>query len=272
MDLTVVGAAMPSIHLEQHIDWLRADQRDLEIQDFALPSLLDDGGWKDSVARIKQNLEGYTGRMGIHAPFWNLPLAAYDSKIRVVVQDRFKQSLDIAAEINATHMVIHSPLEFLGQPGSLSRPRIGFEDLFDIIHVTLNPAVEQAEAIGCTLVIENIYDQYPLMLTDLVKSFESEFVRQSLDVGHAFINYKLGAPPPDYYIREAGDMMGHIHLQDTDGFSDRHWSVGEGQVDWPPLFDEINALENKPRLILELRDHSKIQEAAKWFEARGIAR
>lgn len=270
--LPVIGAAMPSVYLDQYRDWLLESQRDLEIQDFAMPQTLDSDNLAAHLETIKAQLDGYEGRMGIHAPFWNLTLSAFDPKIRAVVQDRFKQSLDIAATIGATHMVIHSPLQFLGAPGNLVNPMIGNASLFDTIHHTLDPIVAQAESIGCTLVIENIFDQHPLMLTELVKSFDSDHVRQSLDVGHAYINYCEGAPPPDTYIRVAGDLLGHVHLQDTDGYSDRHWTIGEGKVDWEELFRALAEINSAPRLILELRDVTAIPQAMAWLTAHHLGR
>lgn len=270
--LPLVGAAVPSIWLETHRDWFFSEQRDLEIQDFAMPFVLDDANVNNHVATLKTMLDGYTGRLGIHAPFWNLSLAAFDPKIRAVVVDRLKQSLDIAAELGATHMVIHSPLEFLGMPESLTNPRIGNETVFNVTHKTLAEIVKRAEEMQCTLVIENIFDQRPLMLTELVKSFASESVRQSLDVGHAYIMHKRGAPPPDYFAREAGELLAHVHLQDTDGYTDRHWTVGEGQIDWHGLFEVLHTMEHKPRLILELRDYAAIPQAAQWLADHGLVR
>jgi sugar phosphate isomerase/epimerase len=110
------------------------------------------------------------------------------------------------------------------------------------------------------------------MLTALVKSFESPCVRQSLDTGHAYINFVQGAPPPDYYIKTAGDLLGHIHLQDTDGYSDRHWTIGEGKIDWAEIFASVRALSHTPRLILELRDYDDIPRAMAWFAERGLGR
>ncbi len=270
--LPYVGAAMPTDKLESYRDWLIENQRDLEIQDFISPFVLDNSTERDGkIQLIKSMLDGYSGRLGIHAPFWNVPMAAMDPKIRAVVQERFTQALDVCAEIGATHMVVHSPLMFLGAPDSISKPMMGRITLFELIHDTMEDMVKQAESIQCTLVIENIFDKYPLLLTDLVKSFDSQFVRQSLDTGHAYINYVEGAPPPDYYVREAGSLLAHLHLQDTDGYSDRHWSIGDGKIDWKSLFDEIAIQGANPRLILELKNNDDILDATQWLNDRGLA-
>lgn len=269
--LPVVGAAMTVEWLDTYRDWLIADQRDLEIQDFINPYILD-GDWQSVVADAKAKLNGYEGRMGLHAPFINLPLDALDAKIRTVVIERHLQTLDIAAELGATHLVVHSPLAFLGMPTSLTKPMVGPVSLFEVVHQTMEPIVKRAAEVGCTLVIETIFDKLPLLWVELARSFGSEFVRLSVDVGHAYINHFEGAPPPDYWVREAGALLGHLHLQDTDGYSDRHWSIGRGKVDWHSLFAEIAALEQKPRLILELNDAGDIPASVEWLTQNGLAR
>ncbi len=269
--LPIVGAAMTVEWLDTYREWLIADQRDLELQDFANPYTLD-GDWQRVVSEAKTRLDGYQGRLGLHAPFFNLPLAALDAKIRAVVVERHLQTLDIAGELGATHLVVHSPLAFLGMPGSLSQPMMGPVSLYQVIQETMAPIVQRAAEVNCTLVIENIYDQLPLLWVEMAKYFESEFVRLSVDVGHAYINHFRGAPPPDYWVREAGALLGHLHLQDTDGYTDRHWSLGRGKVDWHGVFAEIAKLEQQPRLILELRDFAEIPASAAWLREHGLAR
>ena len=271
-ELPVVGAAMFGVHLDAHLDWLAADARDLEIQDAYLPMFLDADDVQAQTNEIKAKLAGYPGRVGVHGPFIDIPLATYDPRIREVVGLRFRQALDFCAEIGATHMVLHSPFRFLGEPNHLSDPTVGPFSFFDAAHQTLQSTLAYAESIGCTLVIENILDKHPAILTALVQSFESPVVRQSLDTGHAYIKYGEGAPPPDYWVRTAGSMLMHVHLQDTDGYSDRHWAVGRGKIDWHELFTALGELDTMPRLILELMEYDEIPLAAAWLADHGLAR
>ena len=39
---------------------------------------------------------------------------------------------------------------------------------------------------------------------------------------------------------------------DTDGYADRHWIPGAGNVNWNELFAAIGELSQQPRLLLEL--------------------
>ena len=262
----VVGAALTSDRLDEYMEWLTEHNRDLEISDFTRPGALDSENLSDLVQFLKSRLQGYPGRLGIHAPY-NMPEATSDLRIREVVVDRFKQSLDICAEIGATHMVLHSLRPFWDR---LTRDQMRKE--FDLFHASIDSVVNAAKDADCILVIENTRDKHPELLTELVKSFDSPYVRQSLDVGHAFVNHHYeGGPPPDYWVLEAADVLEHVHLHDTDGYADRHWKIGQGRVDWYTLFEAIKSLAQRPRLIMELASYDEIRQSAAWLSERDIA-
>jgi sugar phosphate isomerase/epimerase len=267
----MVGAALPSSLLAQHRDWLLEEQRDLEIQDPYDPTLLD-GDWADRVEAIRTQLAGYTGRLGVHGPFLSLTLLAYDPKVRTVVTERLIQGLAFAEAIAASHMVIHSPFPYFGSPFLAHAPSSGLSEQVALVHTTLEPVVVAAERARLTLVIENIQDTNPRALLDLVRSFDTPAVRMSLDTGHALISHRIGGPTPDQWVREAGPLLGHLHLQDTDGQLDRHWAPGDGSLNWFALFEALGELAHQPRLLLELRDPQAIRRGAAYLVERGLAR
>ena len=267
-----VGAAMPSELLPHYRPWLIDGQRDLELQDAIAPEVLD-GGWRPLARQIRDLLDGYTGRLGLHGPFIDLSIMTRDLKIRAVVGERLRQALAFAAEVGATHMVVHSPFKFFGGPFLPHSPGHGRADQIAQVHDTIGPILPLAEQINCTLVIETIFDLNPAPLLALVQSFESDHVRLSLDTGHAFITHtQRGGPPPDLWVREAGPLLEHLHLQDTDGQLDRHWPPGRGNINWPALFDALAELSHRPRLILELADRDQIKPGVDWLAARGFTK
>jgi len=267
-----LGAALFIKNIAAHKEWLFEGPHDLEIQDPVMPAVLD-GDWKALVRQARADLSGFEGRIGIHGPFLGFSLVAgFDPKIAAAVIDRLRMALDFAAELGANYMVIHSPfIGFGASPFSISAlPR----DLFNervFIHAIIHGVLEQAKAANCMLVIENVQDNNTAPLCDLVRSFDSEYVRLSLDVGHAFITHQLGGPTPDQWVRDAGPLLAHMHLQDTDGQTDRHWTPGDGEVNWFALFQELAVLEKKPRMILELRDHMNIERGARYLADRGFS-
>jgi len=120
-------------------------------------------------------------------------------------------------------------------------------------------------------VVENIRDLNPAPLMALVRSFDSEFMRVSIDVGHAHLMQQKGGPSPEQWIMEAGTLLGHVHLQDNDGLLDRHWTSGDGNINWHSVFRALGHVGGTPRLILEIKP-DEIEVGANWLSGRGLAR
>ncbi|ORE92528.1 xylose isomerase [Stappia sp. 22II-S9-Z10] len=270
-DLPLLGAAMPLDVLETLRDFIVDEGRDLELQDFIFADVLD-GDWQPKVDRARKLLDGYAGRLGIHGPFWGLTIASHDPEIRAVVTKRMRQGLAVCEALGATQMVIHSPVT-TWDANNLDNLPGQREALAERVHLTLDPVIAQAEAAGVTMVLENIEDKDPAARCVLADSFASPAVAVSIDTGHAhYAHGSTGAPPVDYYVRAAGDRLQHIHLQDADGYADRHWRIGNGTVNWPAVFAALGTLSSRPRLIMELRDKSGIVPSAAWLNAAGLAR
>jgi len=265
-----IGAALMVADLEVHRDWLIEGQRDLELQDFFNWANLGDAA-QDLVAKAKPVLRGYTGRLGIHGPFYDLPLDCHDPEIREVVQKRLSQAMDVAAALGATQMVLHSPYTTWDH-NNQNMDQSARRDRIDRVHQTLHPIVERAKAHGVELVIENIEDKDPMDRVKLAESFASEYVRVSVDTGHAhYAHGSTGAPPVDYFIRAAGDLLGHVHLQDADGYADRHWRPGKGTVNWHAVFDALVDSAPQARLLLEVHNSRDVLPGFEYLCALGLA-
>lgn len=269
-ELPVIGAAMMIADIENHLPFLKDKDRDIEIQDFTKVAVLN-GDWKAACSEALDTLGDFSGRIGIHGPFWGLSIASLDPDVRAVVAHRMDQGLSACAELGARYMVIHSPFTTWDYNNLPNYPN-GFENVVGLVHETLTPAVKRAEELGVTLVIENIEDKDPFARVRLAESFSSPAVAVSIDTGHAhYAHGSTGAPPVDYYVHAAGERLRHVHLQDADGHADRHWEIGKGSIHWHAVFGAIASLSVKPHLMLELRDTSRIEASLQWLQSQGLA-
>lgn len=277
-NLPTLGVALTTSELEHYRSFVRDAGRDVELQDFIHASVLE-GDWAPLAEKAKRLLDGHTGRWGIHGPFWGLDLSTTDPAVSEVVQRRLDQGLAVCEAIGGTHMVIHSPVS-IWDYHNLDAWADARDRLTEAFHRNVAPAVKRAEAIGCTLMVENIEDCDPHLRVTMVKSFASPAIKVSIDTGHA--NYCHGqhsAPPVDYYVRAAGTELGHVHIQDTDGYADRHWVPGEGNIPWKTVFDVMHETtllngggEASPRLMVEIRDKAGIPAAVEHLSGLGLAR
>lgn len=265
----LIGAALGLKELPDYVDWLRDGQRDLELQSFHSAEVLG-GDWEPVAAEVTRLLDGYKGRLGIHGPFWGFGIASQDPDVRGIVARRMDQGLDVCARLKATQMVIHSPYTTWDY-NNLDQYETGRASVIERAHETMRAAVNRAEDQGVELVIENIEDIDPADRLHLARSFDSDAVKLSIDTGHAhYAHVTNGAPPVDYYVKSAGNMLHHIHLQDAEGYADRHWAIGEGTIRWNAVFRAVAALESAPRLILELRDKAGIPASMAFLDAAGL--
>jgi sugar phosphate isomerase/epimerase len=265
-----IGACLKVAEIARHRDWLFDDARDIEVQDFmtfaALTAELD-----DRVTKAKAELDGFTGRIGIHGPFEGLDIDNNDPELRPLIARRLIKALEAADRIGARQVVLHSPYTLWYQNNLLATPDYA-EHKLERIHQTLGPVVRAAEDKGITLVIENIHDVDPATRRMMVDSFGSGAIALSIDTGHAHLARRMsGAPPVDYFVRDAGDQLAHVHLQDLDGHADRHWAPGEGEVEWAALFHALADCRSAPHLVLELGDKAAIPRGFAHLEGLGLA-
>lgn len=94
----------------------------------------------------------------------------------------------------------------------------------------LQKRTDQGLDLGVQIVLENIRDTDPADRLAVVKAADTPALALSVDTGHAHWTHWVDrAPPLDRFISSAGTRLGHVHLQDTDGWADRHWSLGLAQ-------------------------------------------
>jgi sugar phosphate isomerase/epimerase len=271
MTLPRLGVALTIGDFAPLRDWIRDHDRAVEIQDFCTPEAMT----RDQTPRIEawaRALDGHRGPRVLHGPFYGLDLANPDDEIRAVVQRRLIRGVEVAATLGCGLMVVHSPFD---QWGRLNyRTYSGYRDaLMGFSAMALRPVLARAADAGVTLALENIEDCDPADRVDLVRQLNHPNLRVSLDTGHAMLTHcRMGAPPVQDHVTVAGDLLAHVHLQDVDGWGDRHWHPGEGIVPFAPLFHAFALLKTMPYLILEVNDRKPALPATvARLEAAGIA-
>ena len=266
-----IGACLKAEEIADHRDWLFDADRDIELQDFMTHQALT-VELEDRVAAAKAALDGHAGRLGIHGPYEGLDIDNKDAELRPLITSRFLTALEAADRIGARQMVLHSPYTAWYQNNLLASAHYA-ESKLARIHEVLRPVVAAAEDKGITLVIENIQDVDPATRRMMVDSFNSEAIALSIDTGHAHLARRMsGAPPVDYFVRDAGDQLAHVHLQDLDGHADRHWPPGDGEIEWRAVIDALKDCGSDPHLVLELRHKSDIPRGFSYLETLGLVR
>lgn len=268
-ELPIIGAQLTVLDLDSHRDWLFEKNRDLELPEFCMADILRDPGMFIDLA--KQKLDGWHGRLGIHGPFAGFELDVKDREIRTLVQARLDQALAACEALGAVQMVLHSPYDLWDHHNLDNTAKARTIRLTAILE-TLAPALRRAENQGVEMVLENIKDVDPSLRAAVIEAADTPALKLSVDTGHAFwAHSSCGAVPPDRFITAAGKNLRHVHLQDADGYADRHWPIGQGRENWPALFAALATLGSDPHLIVEINDFSRVRESVAHLEALGLA-
>lgn len=266
-----LGAATNVNQLEINKDWFLEGNRDLEIGDAADAFLLDDiDEQKRRADVINTTLDGHTGRRGIHGPFRGVPLNSPDPLFQQLTAKRYNQAIEFTAMFGGSHMVIHSPFNGWVNPFTFAGDPVEVEKNIELIHATLKDVFPVAEANGVTLVLENIHDFHCGAVVQVMETIDHHNLRMSLDVGHCELRVPLGGMPNDQYIREAGKWLEHLHIQDNDALSDRHWAPGQGLINFHAIFEALRLGDQNPRMIIELKDKHAIQKGAAHLNDLGF--
>ena len=264
--ISKIGAAVTIKNMEAVIEWLCKEDRPIEIQDFTLPNILTDDV-SDILRTYQERLKPHSGVRGVHGPFFGLDIGNPERAFQKVISERLLKALEFCERLNGHYMVIHSPFTDWMRLNRLQYPAVKPNTIMcmgDILHAPLQRACE----IGCTLVLENCDDTDPNMRMEAIQNINHPNLKLSVDTGHAQLahcNYQ--APTVVDFISATEDQLAHVHLQDVDGYADRHWHPGEGNIPWQAVMDELCTRQSTPHLIVEVRKNMhRLQTTVEFLE------
>ena len=211
----------------------------LELAEFCTAWNLDDE-FPQTDEKIRKESQGID-RFTIHGPYNELFPCAIDRRARALARDRFCQTLEIARHYGVHKVVFHAGFNpWLYYPIWFTEQSIVF--FKDFVR-------EIPEDI--TVCLENVLEDTPAMMTDIIRAVDSPRLRMCLDVGHANAYSKV---KPETWITECRDVLDHFHIHNNDGTRDSHSALTEGTIPMADLLAQIECLCPRATLTLELPD------------------
>lgn len=178
----------------------------------------------------------------VHGPFTDLCPAAFDHRFRELARQRFDQAAAGMLRLGLDRMVVHT-----GFIPVIFDPKWHLENSVEFWRDFMDGQPE-----NFCLYIENVMDDEPYLLLDLVKGIDDPRVRICLDVGH--VN-AISQIPATEWIRQLGSWIGHFHLHNNDGEHDLHAPLLDGTLDMPQVLRAIDACcPEDATLTVESRD------------------
>lgn len=186
----------------------------LEIAEYCTAWNMDEK-FRETDTAVRQKLAGIQNRI-LHAPFNELFPCAIDPKARALAADRYRQAIGLARNYGATKVVIHG-----GYNARIYYPVWYVEQsiLFWKGFLQEDPGVE--------IVLENVLEDEPGLLLDIVKGVDDTRLKLCLDVGH--VNAYSSIPVMEW-LAQWVPWVSHFHIHNNDGSADLHEALANGTV------------------------------------------
>ena len=203
----------------------------IELNDLCISSNLDEEKFDLVLERMKRHIrdagqEG--GKVIMHGPFTELSPASIDHLAVEMMLKRYRQTLVFCEKLDIKDLVLHDGyIPLIYHRDWHKKKSIAFWKSF---------AAELPD--GLTVYVENVFDDEPVLLTEIIEETEMDNIRICLDVGHANAMRGTG-PEVTEWIRTMAPYLGHFHLHNNDGTGDLHDHVDKGTMDMRRVLDAI---------------------------------
>lgn len=197
----------------------------LELNDICISDMLDPGKREETLAAMRRELEDAGSAAGpceaiVHGPFTEIIPSAIDHRAVEFGLGRMEEAYEVTRALGLKRMVVHT--------GYI--PLMYYKNWHLEKSIAFWKRFMADKPLDFQLYIENVFDDEPLMLRDLIDGLDDPRIRACLDVGHAHV---VTLPEYDVYqwIEILGHRIGHFHLHNNDGDHDTHQSLTDGTLD-----------------------------------------
>lgn len=164
---------------------------------------------------VKKKLEGIPTST-LHAPYNELFPCAIDKKARELAAYRYRQTIDLAKRYGSKKIVIHGGYNpWMYFPVWYVEQSIVFWKEF------------LAEDPGVQIVLENVLEDDPQWLLDIVKGVDDSRLRLCLDIGHVNAYSKV---PVMEWLETCAPYISHFHVHNNDTSRDQHNALHDGSI------------------------------------------
>jgi len=242
--------------LPGHLALAQSRKLGLELQEFSNPTLLDDD-WRGALREYRAHLNSFAHPITMHGAFIDLISGSPDRRVAAIARDRYRQNLEIAHSLGASVIDFHANyLPLVDHPSYLPDWENRQVDFW-------GPLAEEAEKVGATLVLENMWEPDPRIICRVLTRIGSPYLKACLDVGHASLYSQL---PVNVWIKELGEQLVYTHLHNNHGTTDEHLAFGDGVIDFPELLGTLRGLPQTPMFVLELPNLDSIEASLPYLE------
>lgn len=220
----------------------------LEINHTCISENLDEANRERLLEEIRTDMQtaGITDsrKLFLHGPFTEIHPAAIDYRAKEFGTERLNQAYETAAALGINRMVVHTGwLPFIYFKSWQAEKGAEFWQRF----LADKPA-------DFRIYVENVLEDEPYMLLDMMKQMDNPAIKLCLDVGHANAMTSRDIPVTKW-IEVLGPYIGHFHLHNNDGTGDSHNAFDQGNMDFSEVLGAIaENCDSSATLTIEAHD------------------
>ena len=213
----------------------------------------------DFVTQLRERLDALgLAAHSVHNDIRHFDLWSPYTRRATEARDLFNRLIELAAELGAQAITWHGICERL-------TTNVPYEAFIE----RTGQLAEQAQAAGVTLTLENVSWCFLRTVAHIHR------VRaERLPLGFTFDPFQAAEADesPTAIMRAMGDQLTTVHLSDYGADGGRHQPMGEGVIDWPPVFETLAALDYQGPLIVEVpyRGDLNVLRRAHAFVSRAL--
>lgn len=207
-----------------------------------------DNAFAQTDAAVQEAVRGIRRRI-LHGPFNELFPCAIDPKARALAADRFREALMLAERYGAGKVVFHGGYNpWLYYPCWYTEQSILFWRDF------LSSCPE-----GITICLENVLEEEPEMMAEILRGVNDPRFRMCLDIGHVNAYSRV---PLETWLETCSSYLSHFHIHNNSGDKDSHRNLTDGTIDMEAFLKRAEALCPHATFTLEIPD---ARESVRWL-------
>lgn len=219
----------------------------IELAEFCTPWNLD-REFARVDGEVREKIQGIENRV-LHGPFSEVFPCAIDPMVRQVAAERCRQTIQAAKRYGITKIILHGGYN----------PRIYYPIWYTEQSVIFWREFLQEVPAGMVLCLENVFEEEPGMILDILRQVDDPRLRMCLDVGH--VNAYSSIPVQEW-LEQCAPWISHFHIHNNDASRDSHNPLMEGSIPMRELLKQTDSLCPEATITLEL---TEAQSSVHWL-------
>ena len=165
----------------------------------------------------------------IHGPFTEIIPAGIDHRMVEAGFERLEEAYEVCSKLGIKRMIVHTgfvPLMY-HKEWHIEKSRDFWKSFL------------KDKPADFKILIENVFEDEPYMMKDLIDAIDDSRAAVCLDVGHANAMTKKDIPV-EAWVEVLGERIEHIHIHNNDGSGDTHCDIDQGTMEWKKILNMLD--------------------------------